>query len=189
MVLNSTVKICQSLKYKVLVLLSYFICISLAFSLISINYHIYNLPSRYLFELNHLMWRMMYVGNLSEGLVQLMMELMQNVALCLISCVSHSSHAPVLCNLHWLSAGCCTQFRTLFLTSVILNHSCVEEKVNSVSSCFSLRKWSELWINCAMDAESNKWGSISLTQAGIGANVGHRISGQLRASLCLPIDC
>lgn len=183
MVLNSTVKIFQSLKYKFIVLLSYFICTSLAFSLISINYHIYNLPSRYLFELNHPMWQMMHVGNLSGGLVQLIMELTQNV------CFTQRSSAPVLCNLHWLSAGCCVQFRMLFLTSVILNHSHVEERANSGKSCFTLVRWSESWINRAMGAESNKWGSIPPAQVGICVNSGHRISGQLRESLCLPIDC
>lgn len=92
MVLNATVKICQSLKDKVIVLLSYFICTSLAFSLISINYLIYNLPLEYLFELNHPMWQMIHVGNLSEGLAQLINELTHNVSLGLMSCMSHSAH-------------------------------------------------------------------------------------------------
>lgn len=90
-VLNVAVKICQLLKYKVVVLLPYFICSSLAFSLISINYYIYNLLSRYLSELNHPMWQIMHVGILSGDLVQLIMKLMQNIALCLISRVSHST--------------------------------------------------------------------------------------------------
>ena len=98
------------------------------------------------------------------------------------------AYAPVLCNLHRLSAGYCVQFGTLVLTSVILDHSHMEERANSVNSCFSLGRWSESWINCTMGAESNKWSTIPLTQIGICTNVGHRISGQLRASLCLPID-
>lgn len=88
----------------------------------------------------------------------------------------------------WLSAGCCAQFRTLFLASVILNHSHMEDRANSIKSCFPLGRWSVLWINSAMGAESNKWGSVPLTQLGIFADVGHRISGQLRASLHLPLD-
>lgn len=43
----------------------------------------------------------------------------------------------------------------------------MEERASSVNSCFSLGRWSESLINCAMGAESNKWGSIPLTQIGI----------------------
>lgn len=96
-------------------------------------------------------------------------------------CVTQCSYASLLSNLHRLSAGCCVQFRMLFLTSVTLNHSHMEGRASSVNSCFSLGRWSESLINCAMGAESNKWASIPLTQNGICANVGHR------ASLCLPM--
>lgn len=73
---------------------------------------------------------------------------MQNVGFFLSKkCGTLHSYAQVLCNLHRKSEGWSVQFRTLFLTSAILNHSHMEDKDGTFNSCFSLGRCSESWIN------------------------------------------